>query len=712
MTKLEWALWHAENKRYVFPGVPNSKLPAIKDYTPKATLNPQVIKATWNNGHGNANINISTKNLIAVDVDVKNGKNGYDTLAQLELEQGLCFPPTFEQYTPTGGGHKIYSAPFPVKQGVDVLGPGLDIRADGGYVVGAGSTINGKMYTCNDLPISPAPQWLIDRCQKPREKSKIKLPDFAVDQESALRRARHYLEVEAPVAVQGQHGDQTTFVVICALKDMGLTIENANLAVSSWWNDLCSPPWEEIDLQMKVENAYKYGKDYVGIAAPEVMFKDVTKDEKLTPILELNKEYAFIIIKGKSFVIRETERDGKFELEYLNTHSFREKLLPKTLMFNDKKHQLADLWLKSPHRRSYDGICFMPGLKAPDNLYNLWRGFAYEPKEPTTIKARRAVELFLEHARENICAGDEALYQWLISYFAHLVQKPYEKPIVAPVFKGGKGVGKNSFIECIGELLNGHYLLVSSPRYLTGNFNSHLENCLLIVLDEAFWSGKKDAEGPLKDLITGKTHLIERKGSEPYTVKNCTRVVIIGNEDWLIPASHDERRFAVFNIGDKRKNDHQYFAEIREGMAAGGYRYLLKYLSEFDYTVANIHSAPATIGLMEQKISSLSPFYEWWLECLKTGRLAGDVFSTDWECDVDRDRFRKAYRKLVTERGLRVWGETDRAVGKLLSTCLPSVKHGKKQSEHIRSNTYVLPSLDVARKDWEKWIGYPFNWES
>src|SRR5690606_13114237 len=147
--------------------------------------------------------------------------------------------------------------------------------------------------------------------------------------------------------------------------------------------------------------------------------------------------------------------------------------------------------------------------------------------------------------------------------------------------RGGKGTGKNALVDRVGYLLGNHYLLTSNRRYLVGNFNGHLEHCLLFALDEAFWSGDKQAEGQLKDLITGSHHVIEHKGKEPYSVENCTRIVIIGNEEWLVPSSHDERRFAVFHVGDGRKQDRAFFQAMREGMERGGYRLLLRYLLDY-----------------------------------------------------------------------------------------------------------------------------------
>jgi Family of unknown function (DUF5906) len=66
----------------------------------------------------------------------------------------------------------------------------------------------------------------------------------------------------------------------------------------------------------------------------------------------------------------------------------------------------------------------------------------------------------------------------------------------------------------------------SSPtRYITGRFNSHLADCLLLHADEAFWAGDHAAEGKLKDLVTGHDHFIEYKGKEPVRVQNFVRLL-------------------------------------------------------------------------------------------------------------------------------------------------------------------------------------------
>lgn len=342
--------------------------------------------------------------------------------------------------------------------------------------------------------------------------------------------------------------------------------------------------------------------------------------------------------------------------------------------------------------------------------FNLWRGFSYEPAPVYT--AHPAVEAFLDHARTNVCGGDDSLYRWLMGYVAHLVQRPWEKPLVSLVFRGSKGVGKNAFIERVGALLGGHFLLTSNRRYLVGQFNGHLENCLLFALDEAFWSGDKQAEGGLKDLITGREHVIEHKGKEPYTVANKTRVVIIGNEDWLVPASHDERRFAVFTVGDGRKQDRRYFQSMREGMEAGGYAVLLRYLLDYDLTGLDLNAAPATAGLREQKHHTLDPFHQWWLDCLEEGRVVGAEF-TAWPGDIECDRFRSAFRRYVKERNIRSRIPEDRAIGRLFTLCCPPHEKVrlKKQDDGSQPYAYRVPLLDVARTAWDGFIGHAGQWK-
>jgi hypothetical protein len=72
-------------------------------------------------------------------------------------------PPTYTVDTPSGGCHLYYAAPAArVRNSAGRLGPLIDVRADGGYVIGAGSLIGGRAYTVSDdRPPAPLPEWII-----------------------------------------------------------------------------------------------------------------------------------------------------------------------------------------------------------------------------------------------------------------------------------------------------------------------------------------------------------------------------------------------------------------------------------------------------------------------------------------------------------------------------------------------------------------------
>lgn len=703
----------ADRGFWVFPLAPGQKEPAIQAWQHAATRQYDAINSWWG-ANPRYNLGIFTGKfgetgedaLIAIDVDVKNGGIGDVELLRLELE-GCDYPDTYIQTTPTGGRHLVFRTRTAVRSGASVLARNLDIRSAGGYIVGAGSVLHGTPYRANLYAPAAAPAWLLERTKPAR--ALVVAQDIRADLGHAYARAKDYLRT-APVAVQGAGGDDCTYRVAAKVKDYGVPEAVCLALLDAQWNQRCEPPWSFPELETKVRHAYQYGANPIGIDAPEAVFTPaVAPQTGVSPIEKINQKYAYVVSGGGQHVLWETtDAAGHAKLEHLSLETFHGKFAAERVQTGDGSSiALSKMWFTSPQRRSYDGLVFAPEQTVNPRFYNLWTGFAYEPA-PTG--QHPMVARFLEHAFENVCARNENLFNWLVGYFAHLIQKPWEKPLVALVFRGAKGVGKNALIERIGALLGGHFLLSATRRYLVGNFNSHLERLLLFVLDEAFWSGDKQAEGVLKDLVTGRDHVIERKGHEPYTVANKTRICIIGNEEWLVPASHDERRFAVFNVGQGRKQDVQYFTEMREGLERGGYGYLLTYLQHYNITT-NVNVAPDTEGLSEQKYQSLDPVLQWWFDSLTEGHLIG-LAGSEWLDQIKCDDARFAFRMYTRQRNIQSRLPDDRTFGRQLSRCAPSAQH-KRASKEIdgeRPYVYQFGTLQQHRQEWAQYIGHAVTW--
>jgi hypothetical protein len=716
----EFAINLAHSGFHIFPLDVNSKLPAIKDYPNKATTDEVQVAAWWNGRPKNIGISTShfgvSEALIVVDVDIKSGKRGDLSLLQLEME-GFELPPTFTVKTPSGGTHLFYRVPKALKQGVDTLGLGLDTRSLGGYVVGPGSIIDGREYTItNKSQIAPAPQWLIEKLGQAKERdttSTEALPNIESDR--AIQRASQWL-LTAPVAIEGKGGDAETYKVAAHLKDLGCSADQA-LVLLVPWNERCLPPWTQEELETKVRNAFKYGKDPQGIDAPEAVFTKVEEpvpsptEVKLHPFDKLNESFAFVFAGGVGSILWETtDRKGDYAFHLMNKQSFYDMHAANKLQIGDKSKSTAQMWLEAPNRRSFDGLVFEPGREVEKRWYNLWRGFAVKP---AATSDHPMAERWKEHLLENVCNRDPHLADWLTCWFAHLIQRPYEKPLVAVVFRGGKGVGKNALVERISRLLGGHAMTTARRRYLVSNFTGHLQKTLLFILDEAFWSGDKEAEGVVKDLVTGEEHLIEPKGKESYTVRNLTRVVVIGNEEWLVPASSDERRWAVFEVGEGRRQDRKYFEEMRLGLdEQGGAAHLLRYLMDYKIT-QDINQAPNTVGLTSQKISSLEPVPQWWYDTLSAGTIAGGDWGGEWPDTIPTNRLRDALRRWVGNRNIKGRLPNDVNFGKILHQMAPSFekkKLGSRIAEGDTSYAYFKSALEVLRQEFDKYIGGSTPW--
>lgn len=728
MTRLDYALALAVTGFYVFPLVKGSKVPAVSDWPNKATRDHEKINNWFDHGNGNDyNIGIATEKfgddqaLVVVDVDQKNGKDGYAEIFRLELE-GHEFPPTLEQATPSGGRHLVYVSPLSCRQGVDTLGIGLDIRSRGGYIVGAGSVIDGRAYEMHEAPLARAPQWLVNRLGIDRSVRAIdRAPVAGVDVQRAWKRATDYLAT-APLAREGEGGDVTAYKVAAQLKDFGCTDEQTLEILLEHWNDRCEPPWDVDELAAKVAHAYRYGKEPPGIDAPEAVFSaapapPAADDTGLHPFEKLNQEYAFVISGGGHYILWETENEyGYPVVEFIKEGTFHKRHAAQSIQTGKKSGPLTEAWMESATRRTYDKLVFCPEQAVAPRFYNLWRGFTVEalPDEETPdARSTKALDAWFEHVEKNLCGGDKTLTHWLVGYFAHMVQRPWEKPLVALVFRGKKGTGKNAAVERVGSLFKSNMIVTDDNRYLVGNFNSHLESCLLLVLDEAHWAGDKRAEGKLKGLITGSEHVIERKGAEPYKVANRTRVVIIGNEDWLAPATEDERRFAVFNVGEGRKQDRKFFQEMREGMEAGGYRLLLRFLRQYDASDLELNEAPNTQGLVDQKIASLDIQAQWWYDCLREGQILGGDFGGEWPATLPTNRLRAAFDSYARKRNVRGWTPNEQKFGKELARLAPSVgkKPARPANDTDTSKAYVLPNVEVLRKEFEATVGGECSWD-
>lgn len=141
------------------------KHPRLKDWQTLATLDEGQI-ANWWRECPNANIGVkcgAESGITVLDVD---GDEGRDTLRALELEHGEL-PVTPIAITGSGGAHYYFAYEEGLQNAVR-FAKGLDVRTEGGLVVGVGSATKRPYeweaaFTIGDVQPAKMPEWLVEK---------------------------------------------------------------------------------------------------------------------------------------------------------------------------------------------------------------------------------------------------------------------------------------------------------------------------------------------------------------------------------------------------------------------------------------------------------------------------------------------------------------------------------------------------------------------
>ena len=333
-------------------------------------------------------------------------------------------------------------------------------------------------------------------------------------------------------------------------------------------------------------------------------------------INEFNKIHAVVHVDQTYILTEKKNAMGGQDFSLESRQSFRAYYEDETIVCIDWVERCkADIWLKSPKRRKYKGITFDPKKTEHSiDYYNIWKGFAQQPIQGNCEK-------YWQHTRENICNNNEQSYQYLRKWLACVFQHP-DRVHTAIVLCGSQGVGKNSFVEPLGELLGHHYAPLSSMSELVSNFNYHLKNAVLIHANEALWGGNRKDIGTVKAMITEQTCLIEGKGKDRIVVRNFKHVILSSNEDWPIHLDPDDRRFLILRVSEQKKEDHAYFSAIQDELNNGGYEALLYDLLNEDLSNFNPRTLPPSNDSFSIKIRSAESSHRYIYEALNSGRFS------------------------------------------------------------------------------------------
>ncbi|MDB4872497.1 MAG: primase [Gemmatimonadales bacterium] len=168
----------------VFPCRPSDKRPAVPEWDRRACSDPATAGRYWPSPRHNIGVACGPSGLVVVDLDtpahggtlpeewrIPGVVEGADVLAVLVERLGREWPHTYMVRTPSFGTHLYYLKPEgrEIRNSAGKVGPMIDVRAAGGYVVGAGSVTSVGVYeVLIDSAPAPLPGWLADLADPPR----------------------------------------------------------------------------------------------------------------------------------------------------------------------------------------------------------------------------------------------------------------------------------------------------------------------------------------------------------------------------------------------------------------------------------------------------------------------------------------------------------------------------------------------------------------
>lgn len=598
---------------------------------------------TWlNNGHADGGVGVLCRNTVAVDIDCYDKDKNKKLVMWLEENVGRSpvrygnFPKCILPYRVETTFKKIRSCEYE-----DALSTthAVEVLADGQQFVAFGMHPSGKAYRWNASrgSIADHPQTSLPLMTRDKATAFVSYFESLAGEDETWELARKGVS-----PVDFDPDDITMFKPKLDVDEDGVkTLLNSvdpdahhdewvkvGMALhhhfdgsdTGWqlWDQWSSQGGKYIEgeCERRYNTFDSKGRAPITLASVKQMEKAVLSEqvveEKLPKML---REWAFVQVEGSARVIREDVSGGSIVLYKLE--DLKKEHMNCRVLSQDEKPKLlnvVDMWLEHPDRRTFAaGLSFAPDMEIL-HRYNLWRGWSYVPCEGY-------MEPWLDFVTNVIADGNEVHANYIISWAAQLIQNPMDKIGVGLVLRGQKGTGKTKFGELLGGLFKAHHKIVSRAEHVTGNFNKHLEDTLLLQADEAYWAGAKASEGALKDLLTNPEITIERKGVDAYTAPNYTRILFTSNENYVVPATFDERRFAVFDVGLDRKQDSQYFSSLDRWYKTGGAAALLNYLKAFDLSSINLRLVPATHALQDQKLQALNTTDQWLYNALMSGEI-------------------------------------------------------------------------------------------
>jgi hypothetical protein len=476
--------------------------------------------AAWDD----ANLNVAVvtgaiSNIVVLDVDSADGQAFLD---RFDLPQ-----------TPTvvtsKGRHYYFRRPAtPLRNTVRVEGVGLDVRADGGYVVGAGSKHpDGTIYrwemSPDDAPFADLPDAVLSFLTKSPSHSAIAHSagegEFVEAGPFSTFLNKEVQEALTELRAHDVEGDRNNTLFRLAAR-----VANHVAALGLDWTPIA--------------HEFRSVALAIGLAVGEAdaALASAWKTGSATPTkwIEVAREWIFVGGSDQFWSPRSNQWLARtaFSPYFADTMPF-------------KKTPPAKFLLEGGLITKVVGLRFEPsqptGVYEKDGIH-FYNSYAAPEIEPTEGDPAPLIE-FLEYL-----VPEAAEREHLVKMIAWTVAHPGEKLTYALLLQSKKhGVGKSTLIDIWRQLLGPSNTRKTNSEEMSGNYQSYLADTILVVLEELNLGSGIQVYNRLKDMITGETAIINEKYVKQREVPNTANFVFLSNLTAPLLIEQNDRRFFVID---------------------------------------------------------------------------------------------------------------------------------------------------------------------
>lgn len=565
MTVLDSALSFAQRGFPVFPV--HKKNPQLKEWPDKATTDESTItdwfsgKYKYCDGFGVCPRDTS----FVIDIDVKEGKDGKNSLKHLREKMGLDIR-TLAVKTPSNGLHLYYRYPnIPESKYVMSITnwlelDGIDIRGNRGFVVGPSSENNYKLI--QDVPladIGPLHEKL-PIGNKIKERVNTRSAEALID-ESEVSSLRGNIP---PVIQEGERHD--TLIRLMASWARKISYDNAVILLETAISRCEGDEIAVEDYLPRLDQAY---------AKFEPMIED-----KLDWMLD-----NLVLISSGPRVYDRSKPPNIATLKLAEARtSFANWLIWEEKSDGAQKPSPAfDRWIKHTDRKTSGFIGYKPINDETyfDSVIGADVINSYRGPDHTVTSDPVDIDPFVEFMTYLLEEDMSIMMDWV----AHLVQKPHDKMTWAPVIVSThEGLGKNFLFNIVSHLI-GHWNTRNvSAGVFNKTFNTFLSSSVLILineLEEIDARKRYEIVSKLKSYITESTQTIEPKGVDPYSAEIFANFILFSNREDALHIKDDSRRFFV-HINHQDPRPQAYYSKLFKWLNNGGYESIYKFMVERD----------------------------------------------------------------------------------------------------------------------------------